>query len=70
MRNFIHDYKLNSVTIITQKFHNQRAVFIARKAELNAVGFNADDIGFLADSKTHIRECFAKVKAVLGLVSE
>lgn len=64
VQNFIHNYKSNSVTIISQKFHNQRAVFIARKSGLDAVGFIANDVPFFSDSYTHIREWFAKVKAV------
>lgn len=62
--NFIKNYNIKSVTIISQEFHNQRAIFIARKAGLNAIGYNAQDIGFFSDLKTHIREWFAKVKAV------
>ncbi len=64
VQNFIKNYDINSVTIITQKFHNQRAVFIARKSGLDAVGFNAEDVSFFVDPFTHIREWFAKVKAI------
>lgn len=63
IRNFKTKYPQQGVTIVTQKFHNQRAVYTARKNDINAVGFNADDIGFLRDKKTHMREWFAKVKA-------
>jgi len=65
VQNFIRNYNVNSVTIITQKFHNQRAIFIARKAGLEAVGYNAADVYFYQDIKTHVREWFAKVKAVM-----
>jgi SanA protein len=65
MQNFIEDYNTQSVTIITQKFHNQRAVFLARKSGLDAVGFIANDVSIISDPVTHIREWFAKVKAVL-----
>ena len=65
VQNYIKNYDIISVTIITQKFHNQRAIFIARKAGLDAIGFNADDVTFFSDPITHIREWFAKVKAVL-----
>lgn len=65
IRNFKIQYPQTGVTIVTQKFHNQRAVYTARKYEVNAVGFNADDVGFLRDKKTHVREWFAKVKAFI-----
>lgn len=63
IRNFKNNYPQHSVTIVSQKFHNQRAVYTARKIDVNAVGFNAADIGFFRDKKTHVREWFAKVKA-------
>jgi SanA protein len=56
-----------SITIITQKFHNQRAVFIARHFGINAVGFNAEDITDSSGFKTRFREFFAKVKAAIDL---
>jgi len=64
VQNFIRNYDINSVTIITQEFHNERAVFIARKSGLDAIGFNARDVDFFSDPFTHIREWFAKIKAV------
>lgn len=65
IRNFKNLYPDEKVTIITQKFHNERAVFFALKLDIEAVGFNAPDINFLRDPKTHIREWFAKIKALL-----
>lgn len=57
----------NSIVIISQKFHNTRAVFIAKKLGVNAIGYNAKDIGFMRGYKTRIREYFAKVKAVIDV---
>ena len=34
-------FNQNNITIISQKFHNERAVFIARKNGINAIAFNA-----------------------------
>lgn len=65
IQNFKYNYPGKSVTIISQKFHNQRAVYTARNYDINAIGFNADDVGFLRDKKTHVREWFAKVKALV-----
>ncbi|MFO0743563.1 MAG: ElyC/SanA/YdcF family protein [Candidatus Paceibacterota bacterium] len=35
-------FNQNNITIISQKFHNERAVFIARKNGIVAIGFNAE----------------------------
>lgn len=56
-----------NVTIISQAFHNQRAVFIANYYEMNAVGFNAKDVPTRFSTKTRFREYMAKFKAVLDL---
>ncbi len=57
-----------NLTIISQKFHNQRAVFLAENKGLNAVGFNAGDITGKYGLKTHIREYLARTKALLDLL--
>lgn len=36
-------FGLNDFTIISQKFHNERALFIARRKGINAIAFNAQD---------------------------
>jgi SanA protein len=54
-------------TIISQAFHNQRALFIARHYGLNAVGFNAKDVAGRNGLKTHLREMLARVKVFLDL---
>lgn len=56
-----------SFTVISQKFHNQRAVFIGRKYGLDVIGYNAKDFLGSGGIKTHIREYFARVKAVIDL---
>jgi SanA protein len=56
-----------SFTIISQKFHNQRAVFIGRKYGLDVIGYNAKDVEGSNGLKTHIREYFARAKAVIDL---
>ena len=54
-------------TVISQKFHNQRAVFIARQKGLAAIGFNATDLSLEIGAKTRLREIFARVKVNLVL---
>ena len=57
----------DSITIISQEFHNQRALFIADKNKINAIGFNAKEVNKNYSFKTRIREYFARVKCVLDL---
>lgn len=52
----------DSVTIISQEFHNQRALYIARREGIEAVAFNARDVGKRMGFKTQLREKFARVK--------
>lgn len=55
----------DSLTVISQKFHNQRSLFIASKESIYAIGFNAQDVSKNMGFKTQIREKFARVKAYL-----
>lgn len=55
-------------TIISQKFHNQRAIYIANALKLNAIGFNAKDVNAYNGFKTKIREKFARVKVFVDLI--
>jgi SanA protein len=57
----------HTITIISQKFHNARAIFIARQNNMVAVGFNAPDVNQYAGFKTNIRELFARVKLFIDL---
>lgn len=57
----------DSITIISQEFHNQRAVFIAKNHDIYALGFNAQDVPKRYGSITRTREYFARVKAVLDV---
>lgn len=58
----------NSITIISQQFHNERAIFIAERKGINAIGFNAEDVNTYYGFKTKLREKFARVKMVIDLV--
>ncbi|HTF82344.1 MAG TPA: ElyC/SanA/YdcF family protein [Cytophagales bacterium] len=55
----------NDFMIISQAFHNERAIFIAQNANLNAIGFNAREPSVKFGVKTYIREYFARVKVLL-----
>jgi len=51
--------------VISQSFHAQRAVYIARRYGFEAWGFAAKDISTAKSFLTHMREYFARVKAYL-----
>jgi len=56
--------------VISQKFHNERAVFIARALGIEASAFNAQSVSLLEAPKTTIREFFAKVKAFIDVYTD
>lgn len=61
-------FGLDSVTVISQEFHNERALFIASKKNLYAIGFSARDISGSPGLKVQLREYFARVKVFLDLI--
>jgi len=60
-------FGLDSITIISQEFHVRRAIFIAHRKGLKAVGFCAQDVEKSIGAPTLMRERFARVKTVLDL---
>lgn len=60
-------YQLEKVTIISDGFHVNRALFIARKAGLNAIAFSSQPVGLRHSFKTRVREYLARVLVVLDL---
>lgn len=57
-----------SITVISQKFHNERAIYLAEKNGISAIGFNARDLSGKYGLKTRIREYFARTKAFLDIM--
>jgi len=55
-------------TIISQEFHNRRAIYISRWNNLQAIGYNAKDVDLYNGFKTKLREKFARVKLFIDLV--
>ena len=53
--------------VVSQKFHNQRAIFLARHKGLDAIGFNACDVAARHAVRTWVREQLARVKTVMDL---
>jgi SanA protein len=57
----------SEIIVISQHFHNQRAIFLASHHDIDAIGFDAPDVALQYGFKTLVREQFAKVKAVLDI---
>lgn len=59
-----------SFIIISQKFHNERAVYLARKNGIKAFAYNAKDVAKYSGLKTRIREYFARVKVFIDFMTQ
>lgn len=55
----------SNITVISQEFHNQRAIWLAQQYGINAVGFNAPDLNKRHGTYTRLREMLARVSAVI-----
>lgn len=55
-------FSQDSVTIISQDFHNRRALLIAQREGIKAVGFNSQDVSRKSGLKVQMREKLARVK--------
>jgi SanA protein len=53
--------------VVSQRFHNERAVFLARQSGIHAVGYDAADLRGSRGLMTHLREYLARVQAVLDV---
>ena len=60
-------FRQEKITIISQRFHNERVVFIAKHKGIEAVGYNAKPVSGKNGIKTRIRERLARVKAILDV---
>lgn len=61
-------FGLEKVTVISQEFHNQRAIYLAERKGLTAVGYNATDVTGNSGLKVHLREYLARVKVFIDLL--
>ena len=65
-------YDLHSYIVISQKFHNERAIYLAEHLGLdveNLSGFNATDATSNMAIMTYIREYFARVKVFVDIIT-
>lgn len=56
-------FQVQSMIISTQKFHQPRAVYLARSLGIDAVGIVADSYVYRDDLRNNLREMIARVKA-------
>lgn len=54
--------------VISQKFHNERALFIAKLKHIKACAYNAKNVSKRYGFKTNLREKLARVKAVVDVL--
>lgn len=60
---------LDNMTIISQHWHNQRALYIARSAGIDAVAFDANDLkSRKLKLKYTVREWFSRTKALWNII--
>ncbi len=58
-------FSQQSVTVISQPFHNERAIYIASKEGIDAIGYNAKDVSARYGFKVQLREYLARVNLFL-----
>ncbi len=62
-------YGVDSVTIISQKYHNERAIYLSDKYGIRAIGYNAKPSPIRRKRiKNSIRESFARPKMFLDFI--
>jgi len=57
----------DSITVISQRFHNERAVYIGRVYGITVTGYNADDNEDPSGMMVRLREVFARFKAFIDV---
>lgn len=64
-------YHLDSVTLISQSYHNSRTLYLAKHYGLNAIAFNAKEPDVKKKVvKNHVREYLARVKMFIDLLRQ
>lgn len=61
---FKHIFGQSSGIVISQEFHNARAIYIGRASGINLVGFSAKDADAYNGFRTKVREIFSRMRAV------
>lgn len=58
----------SSYIVISQPFHNERAIYLARSRGQDVIGYNAADVGGAGGMRVQLREYLARVAAVLDVL--
>lgn len=61
-------FNQSSVTIISQEFHNQRALYLAKHFKIDAIGYNAKKVTGQLALKVQLREYLARVKVFIDIL--
>lgn len=59
----------SSFTVISQKFHNERAIYLASLEGMEVIAFNAKDVNAYYGIKTQVREKLARVKVFVDYLT-
>lgn len=60
-------FGLTNFTLISQPFHNERALYLATTNGINAIAYNAKDVSNRYGLKVTIREYFARTKVFVDI---
>jgi SanA protein len=61
-------FSQDSVLVISQQFHNERAIYIGEHSGMFVRGFNAADVSAAYGKWTMLREAFARVKVLVDFI--
>lgn len=61
-------FNQDSAIVISQQFHNERAIFIAQQKNIFVYGYCAKDVSQSIGFKTYLREYFARLKVFVDLL--
>lgn len=66
-----HVYGLDSLTVISQFYHNSRALYLAKHFDIEAVAFNAKEPSYVVSKvRNHAREYLARVKLFIDVAMD
>ena len=57
-----------TVLVISQRFHNERAIYLGEYFGMTVRAFNAEDVGGAYGRSVLVREVFARVKVFIDLI--
>lgn len=69
----VNVYNIKTFIVISQKFHNERAIYLVEHLHLetyNITGYNAADATSNMAIMTYIREYFARVKVFIDIITQ